>query len=134
MTTVVMHNVVSVDGYIADDNDDVGPLFEWYFNGDVELVDGGPFKVSQASADYVRPMWDSIGSLVIGRHLLDLTNRLGGRATGRRAIIRPGARATGVPVDPQARCGECTHSAARARASHWLAVLESDIAAIKTCP
>jgi len=24
--------VVSVDGYIADDNDDVGPLFEWYFN------------------------------------------------------------------------------------------------------
>ena len=30
MSTVVMHNVVSVDGYIADDNDDVGPLFEWY--------------------------------------------------------------------------------------------------------
>ena len=71
---MVMHNLVSVDGYIADDNDDVGPLFEWYFNGDVELVDGGPFKVSQASADYVRPMWDSIGSLVIGRHLFDLTN------------------------------------------------------------
>ena len=68
MSTVVMHNVVSVDGYIADDNDDVGPLFEWYFNGDLELVDGGPFKVSQASADYVRPTWDSIGSMVIGRH------------------------------------------------------------------
>jgi hypothetical protein len=30
MSTVVMHNVVSVDGYIADDKDDVGPLFEWY--------------------------------------------------------------------------------------------------------
>ena len=50
MSTVVMHNVVSVDGYIADDNDDVGPLFEWYFNGDAELPGGGPFKVSQASA------------------------------------------------------------------------------------
>ena len=26
MATVVMHAVVSVDGYLADDNDDVGPL------------------------------------------------------------------------------------------------------------
>jgi dihydrofolate reductase len=34
----------------------VGPLFEWYFNGDGDTVDGGPFKVSKASADYVRPM------------------------------------------------------------------------------
>jgi hypothetical protein len=25
MSTVVMHNVVSVDGFIADDNDDVDP-------------------------------------------------------------------------------------------------------------
>jgi dihydrofolate reductase len=74
MGTVVMHNVVSVDGYIADDNDDVGPLFEWYSNGDVELVDGGPLKVSQVSADYVRPTWDSIGSMAIGRHLFDMTN------------------------------------------------------------
>ena len=74
MATVVMHAVVSVDGYIADDNDDVGPLFEWYFNGDLDLVDGGPFKVSPASVGYVRPMWASIGSVVIGRHLFDLTN------------------------------------------------------------
>ena len=51
MSTVVMHNVVSVDGYIADDNDDVGPLFEWYSNGDVEVGDSGMAKVSQASAD-----------------------------------------------------------------------------------
>jgi dihydrofolate reductase len=41
-----MHAVVSVDGYIADDNDEVGPLFDWYFNGDS----------------------------VIGRRLFDLTN------------------------------------------------------------
>jgi hypothetical protein len=26
--TVIMHNVVSVDGFIADENDDVGPLHE----------------------------------------------------------------------------------------------------------
>src|SRR4051794_37269863 len=73
MGTVIMHNVVSVDGFIADDHDDVGPLFEWYFNGDVEIVDGFG-KVSQVSADYVRPMWASIGSMVIGRRLFDQTN------------------------------------------------------------
>src|SRR5918912_2499384 len=74
MSTVVMHAVVSVDGFIADAEDNVGPLFELYFNGDAEIVDGGPFKVSAASARYVRPMWQRIGTTVMGRHLFDLTN------------------------------------------------------------
>ena len=87
MSTVVMHNVVSVDGYIADDSDDVGPLFEWYFNGDAELADGGPFKVSRASAGYVRPMWDSIGSMVIGRHLFDLTNGWEGKPPAGEHVV-----------------------------------------------
>jgi dihydrofolate reductase len=74
MSTVFMHAVVSVDGFIADTKDQAGPLFDWYFNGDVPIVEGGMFKVSQASAGYVRPMWASIGTSVIGRHLFDLTN------------------------------------------------------------
>jgi dihydrofolate reductase len=69
-----MHAVMSVDGFIADANDEVGPLFDWYFNGEAEIVVGGPFKVTQASVGYVRPMWERIGSTVIGRHLFDLTN------------------------------------------------------------
>ncbi len=87
MSTVVVHAVVSVDGYIADDNDDVGPLFEWYFNGDVELVPGAPFKVSQASAAYVRSMWDSIRSTVIGRRLFDLTNGWEGRPPAGEHVV-----------------------------------------------
>ncbi len=74
MSSVVMHNVVSVDGYIADLDDDIGPLFEWYFNGDVPLTDAGEFKVSQVSAEYIRPTWASIGSMVVGRHLFDMMN------------------------------------------------------------
>jgi hypothetical protein len=74
MSTIVMHNVVSVDSYIADGKDDVGPLFEWYTNGDIELDAAGRAKVSKASADYIRPTWDSIGALVIGRHVFDMTN------------------------------------------------------------
>ena len=73
MSTVVMHNVVSVDGYIADEADDVGPLFEWYANGDTPLGEGGAM-VSRVSAEYVQPVWDGIGSMVIGRHMFDMTN------------------------------------------------------------
>jgi dihydrofolate reductase len=81
MSKVMMHNVVSVDGFIADDNDDVGPLFEWYFNGDHPLSaqemddpEPGGLRVSKTSFDYVRPTWDAIGAMVIGRRLFDITN------------------------------------------------------------
>jgi dihydrofolate reductase len=83
--TVIMHHVVSVDGFIADENDDVGPLHDWYFNGDTPVTEGGDrqydhsgagsgFKVSRASAEYVRPMWEAIGTSVLGRNLFDLVN------------------------------------------------------------
>jgi hypothetical protein len=71
MSTVVMHNVVSVDGFIADDKDQVGPLSDCYSNGDTELVESGTMMVS---AEHVQPMWARIGSMVIGRHLFDITN------------------------------------------------------------
>jgi dihydrofolate reductase len=74
MSTVIMHNVVSLDGFIADADDQVGPLFDWYTNGDVPLIEGGSLKVSRVSAAYVKPMWASIGTTVIGRHLFDTTN------------------------------------------------------------
>ena len=61
--------------------------FEWYFNGDAELPGGGPFKVSQASAGYVRTMWDSIGSMVIGRHLFDLTNGWEGKPPAGEHVV-----------------------------------------------
>jgi len=83
--TVIMHNVVSVDGFIADRNDDVGPLHELYFSGDTPLTgstdegfdhsgSGSGFRVSTTSAAYVRPMWESIGVVVMGRQLFDLVN------------------------------------------------------------
>ena len=80
MSTVVMHAVTSVDGYIADENDEVGPLFDWYFNGEQAIVgesleqQHAPFRVSSVSLSYVRPFWDSIRATIQGRHLFDLTN------------------------------------------------------------
>jgi dihydrofolate reductase len=74
MGTVMMHSAVSVDGFIADEKDQVGPLFDYLSNGDVELTDGGKIKVSQASARYLRPILADVGVMVIGRHLFDMTN------------------------------------------------------------
>jgi dihydrofolate reductase len=80
MATVIMHAVVSADGFIADENDDVGPLFEWYFNGDLPIAAAtvderhAPFRVSSRSHAYVSSLWTSIGATIQGRHLFDLTN------------------------------------------------------------
>ena len=87
MATVITHAVASLDGYIADEADEVGPLFDWYFNGDAEIVDGGMFKVSKASVDYVRPMWEGIGATVIGRHLFDLTNGWEGKPPAGEHVV-----------------------------------------------
>lgn len=70
----MVHAVASVDGFIADEKDDVGPLFDWYFNGYRPIYDDAPFRIGAASADYVKGMWDSIGAIIQGRHLFDLTN------------------------------------------------------------
>src|SRR5215203_1310381 len=72
MSTVVMHNVVSVDGYIAVEKDEPAP---------------GGMKVSKASYDYIRPTWDGIGSMVVGRHLFDMTNGWEGRPPAGEHVV-----------------------------------------------
>lgn len=74
MGKVVMYASVSVDGFIADENDEPGPLFDWLLSGDVPLDESGVLKVSQTSYDYTRPYWDQIGVTIVGRHVFDMTN------------------------------------------------------------
>lgn len=74
MGRVVMYASVSVDGFIADDNDQPGPLFDWLLSGDVPLDESGVLKVSQNSHDYTRAYWDQIGATIVGRHVFDMTN------------------------------------------------------------
>jgi hypothetical protein len=62
---VVMYASVSVDGFIADEDDQPGPLFDWLLSGDVPLDESGVVKVSQASYDHTRPYWDQIGATVV---------------------------------------------------------------------
>ena len=82
MGKVIAQASMSLDGFIADTNDQVGPLFDWYDNGDVEVTGADPglvFHTSPASAAYLRAAWSAIGADVIGRRLFDLTNGWSGR-------------------------------------------------------
>jgi dihydrofolate reductase len=77
MATVVTHAVSSLDGFIARPDDSVGPLFDWYENGDTDLhgaKGAWTFHVSKASAEHVQPWWDACRAVVMGRRLFDITN------------------------------------------------------------
>ena len=52
MGKVVMYSSVSVDGFVADENDQPGPLFDWLSSGDVPLDESGEVKVSRPPAGY----------------------------------------------------------------------------------
>ncbi len=82
MSTVIGVATVSLDGFVAEESDVVGPLFDWYGNGEVAIAGGDPervFHVSPASAGYLSETWPQVRTAVIGRHLFDLTNGWNGR-------------------------------------------------------
>lgn len=79
MGKAIMYSTVSVDGFIADEHDQPGPLFDWLLSGDVPLDESGALKVSRESYDYTRAYWDQIGAAVIGRHVFDLTGGWDGK-------------------------------------------------------
>jgi dihydrofolate reductase len=82
MSKVIAAAATSLDGFIADNSDVPGPIFDWYENGDVEITGADPdrvFHVSQATAGYLRATWTNIGAAVIGRRLFDITNGWDGR-------------------------------------------------------
>jgi dihydrofolate reductase len=82
MGKVVVQATMSLDGFIADPSGRVGPLFDWYGNGDVEFTGADPdrvFRISAASAEYLRSAWSNVGPGVIGRRLFDITDGWGGK-------------------------------------------------------
>ena len=82
MGKVIASAAMSVDGFIADTDDAVGPLFDWYSNGDVAITGADPdrvFHVTGATAGYLRANWVNVGAAVIGRRLFDITNGWNGR-------------------------------------------------------
>jgi dihydrofolate reductase len=77
MGKTVMGAIVSLDGFMADDDDGVGPMFDWLVNGDVAWTfpgSEGELHTTQASADFMLDVYGDMAANVIGRRLFDLTN------------------------------------------------------------
>jgi dihydrofolate reductase len=91
MGKTIMGAVVSLAGFMADDNDEVGPLFDWYGNGDVAWSfpgSDGESRSTQASADFMRSHYRNMATVVIGRRLFDMTNGWNGKpAAGEHVFV-----------------------------------------------
>ncbi|VTR76385.1 dihydrofolate reductase family protein [Cellulomonas hominis] len=81
MGQVIASATMSLDGFIARQDHGIDELFAWYENGDVVVENHGdlpPFRLTRASAEYWLAWRASLGALVVGRELFDLTDGWGG--------------------------------------------------------
>jgi dihydrofolate reductase len=81
MATVTTNMTMSLDGFIAHPDDTVGELFDWYAAGPVTVAtanDDVTVHLDEASAEVFADAVASVGALVTGRTLFDLTNGWGG--------------------------------------------------------
>ena len=84
MGKVVTEASMSLDGYIAKQDNTIGALFDWLQNGEVELPSPAgdiTFHLSRTSAEHWRRWISELGALVVGRTLFDFTDGWGGRHT-----------------------------------------------------
>lgn len=84
MGKVIASASMSLDGYIAKDDNTIGRLFDWYQNGEVEVPTASEditFHLSPQSAEHWGQWVSGLGALVCGRTLFDITDGWGGRHT-----------------------------------------------------
>jgi dihydrofolate reductase len=92
---------MSLDGYIATENDEVGALFEWYDAGTTHITTPNPdveFNVDAAGAQIIADIMTDVGALICGRHLFDITDGWGDRhPVGAPVVVVTHA----APPDPE---------------------------------
>lgn len=77
MAKVFTHMTMSLDGYIADPNDQPAELFDWYEAGDVSVASQNEdvaFDVDATSAEALRELTENVAVLVAGRRLFDVAD------------------------------------------------------------
>ncbi len=83
MSKLVAIMSMSLDGFVADRNDGVGEVFDWYAaSGNVEFRTGGSdpmtFRVSEPSARHLRGLWSELGAVLTGRRTFEVADGWGG--------------------------------------------------------
>ncbi len=74
---------MSLDGYVADANDGVDEVFDWYFSGDIKIPMPVPtsdftFHVSAPSAEHLRGLMAEVGAMLTGRRTFEVADGWGG--------------------------------------------------------
>jgi dihydrofolate reductase len=83
MSKIVAIMSMSLDGFVADRNDGVAEVFDWYMHsGDVEIHTGGSdpmtFRLSEPSARHVRELTSGLGAVLTGRRTFEVADGWGG--------------------------------------------------------
>ncbi|WP_103342004.1 dihydrofolate reductase family protein [Amycolatopsis sp. CA-126428] len=127
MPDVVASFCMSLDGFVARPDDSVGPLFDWYQAGDVEVpMVGYPmtFRVAPASAEYLSTFLDSVrhSAFVCGRRVFEHTHGWGGRPPGGGAafVVTHRPPPADWPADhlaPFTFCADITSAIEKAKAA-----------------
>lgn len=102
MSKVIGIMSMSLDGYVADDNDGVDKVLEWYFTtGDVEVETGGSdpmtFKVSEPSARHIRKLTAELGAVLTGRRTFEVAHGWGGNHAWGPAFVLTHQAPSGWP-------------------------------------
>jgi dihydrofolate reductase len=80
MGKVLTHMTMSLDGFVADPQDNPGELFEWYGAGEVSVPSANEdvtFQVDESSAEMLGDLTDAPGALIAGRRLFDVADGWG---------------------------------------------------------
>ena len=102
MSKLIAIMSMSLDGFVADLDDGVDEVFDWYFSsGDVEVSTGGAdamtFKVSQPSAEHVRTLLGELGGVLTGRRTFEKAGGWGGNHAWGPAFVLTHAVPEGWP-------------------------------------
>jgi dihydrofolate reductase len=79
MSKVVAIMSMSLDGFVADPDDGVQEVFDWYFHsGNVAFETGGSdpmtFQVSPQSAEHLRGLFSRLGAVLTGRRTFEVAH------------------------------------------------------------
>jgi len=80
MAKVLTHLCMSLDGFVAQPDDNPAELFDWYWGGEVVVPSAQPsmrFSVDPASGPMLQELMSGCGALIAGRRLFDLTDGWG---------------------------------------------------------
>ncbi|UFH55896.1 hypothetical protein [Spirosoma sp. KNUC1025] len=81
MSKLIAIMSMSLDGFVADKQDGVAQVFDWYSSGEVEIEAGGSdamtFHLSPPSAHHYQSLVRELGAVLTGRRTFEVAQGWG---------------------------------------------------------